>query len=568
MGQQQHFTPYERNHLGLISSTEYMDRGAWTQSALQYGTYDNLSYGVEAGYRNDPGQWQNNDVEDKLLSLQLKWQLTPADNLYAEVTELRRENGDLNQYYNPDTMHSPSARYDEKQDPVLVLGYNHEWQPGVHTLFMASRLRDDYSFNGYVPAPILIRWANLTTDPYELVGIRGGTSIIDDYHTTMTLYTTEAQQIIEQDDHTTIFGGRYQYGSLNTDNYEYHPSSGVSWDEPPADQNLDNTLKRYSVYGYHLWQIADPLQLIGGLNYEWMEYPVNVSSPPISSQSETTGQLSPKAGFIWTPLTNTTVRFAYTKSLGGQNLDQSMRIEPTQVAGFQQTFRSLIGEPSVAHTGAPEDETFGLSLEQKFSTGTYLGLTGEILKSKVNQTIGAFEGLWDLNDFYVPGGLKEDLHYREQSLQFTVNQLLGRDWALGAQYRISHSKLTDNYPEVSQNWDHIFHSPDYPFDPYQSLEATLNQVNLFAIYNLPCGFFAESDARWFGQNNSGYSPSMSGDSFWQFDAFVGYRFLQRRMQVSLGLLNLTDQDYQLNPLNAYSAMPRERTFVARFLFNF
>jgi len=33
-----------------------------------------------------------------------------------------------------------------------------------------------------------------------------------------------------------------------------------------------------------------------------------------------------------------------------------------------------------------------------------------------------------------------------------------------------------------------------------------------------------------GAGNSGYNPSLAGDSFWQFNAYVGYRFLQRRGQ--------------------------------------
>ena len=36
----------------------------------------------------------------------------------------------------------------------------------------------------------------------------------------------------------------------------------------------------------------------------------------------------------------------------------------------------------------------------------------------------------------------------------------------------------------------------------------------------------------------------------------------------LGILNLTDQDYHLNPLTVYAELPRERTFVARVNFQF
>ena len=569
MGQQQHFTPFERNHLGVISSTEYLSRDAWTQSGMQYGTFDNFSYGLEGVYHSDPGQHVNNDVEDKALRLMLKYQLTPQDVFFFEMDERRIESGDLNQYYNPQHMANAGVSLNVKQDPYLALGYHHEWQPGVQTLLFASRTENDLSLKGTVPVIVATRFANYTSDPYELVSVLGGLTANDVYSYTLTLYSTEAQQIFEQGDHTTIAGTRYQYGTFDTSNLETHPSAiAGQFANPAAQQDLNTTLNRVSVYGYHLWQIIDSLQLIGGLSYDWLDYPENVLSPPVSSRETSTGQFSPKAGLIWTPLKDTTVRFAYTRSLGGQNLDQSERIEPTQVAGFQQTFRTIIGEPGVAQNGAAKDETYGLSLEQKFSTGTYLGLTGEILKSQIGQTVGAFDRMPDVQQDAFLSGLHENLDYQEASLQFTANQLLGRDWALGAQYRLSHSQLDGNYPEVSKNYDHLYHSPTYPFNPRQSLDATLNRVNLYAIYNLPCGFFSEADANWYGQNNSGYSPAEPGDNFWQFDAFVGYRLWHRAAQVTVGVLNIGNQNYTLNPLNAYSEMARERTLVVRLLLSF
>ena len=568
MGQQQRFTPFERNHVGVISSTEYLSRDSWTETGMQYGTFDNFSYGFEGAYHSDPGQHVNGGVQDTSLALTLKFELTPQDNLFAEVSGRRIESGDLTQYYDPSGANA-GVRINEKQDPNVTLGYHHQWGPGLHTLLLASRIEDDYSLNGSVPFILATRFANFTSDPYELAALSQGVMNNCVYHDTLTLYSAEAQQILEQTDHTTIVGTRYQYGSFETSDREWNPAQGAAiFPVPPAlaaDQNLDNTLNHVSVYGYHMWQIFDPLQLIGGLSYDWLDYPKNILSPPISSQQSTAGQISPKAGFIWTPLKDTTVRFAYTRSLGGQNLDQSERIEPTQVAGFQQTFRSVIGEPGLAQNGAAKDETYGLSLEQKFSTGTYLGLTGEILKSKFSQTVGAFDSLPDLNQYTVPSALNQHVSYEEQSLQFTVNQLLGRDWALGAQYRLSHAKLNEKYPEVT---DTVAFPPSFPIVPRQSLDATLNQVNLYAIYNLPCGFFSEADARWYGQNNSGYSPAEPGDSLWQLDAFAGYRFWHRAAQVTVGVLNIANQNYTLNPLNAYSEMARERTLVVRFQFNF
>ena len=73
---------------------------------------------------------------------------------------------------------------------------------------------------------------------------------------------------------------------------------------------------------------------------------------------------------------------------------------------------------------------------------------------------------------------------------------------------------------------------------------------------------------WFNQQNDGYTPSLAGDNFWQHNFFVGYRFPQRYVEVLAGVLNLTDTDYRLNPLNVHPALRRERTFVASLKFNF
>ena len=50
--------------------------------------------------------------------------------------------------------------------------------------------------------------------------------------------------------------------------------------------------------------------------------------------------------------------------------------------------------------------------------------------------------------------------------------------------------------------------------------------------------------------------------------FAGYRFWQRHAEARIGVLNITDEDYRLNPLTLYSELPRERTFYASFRFYF
>jgi outer membrane receptor protein involved in Fe transport len=77
------------------------------------------------------------------------------------------------------------------------------------------------------------------------------------------------------------------------------------------------------------------------------------------------------------------------------------------------------------------------------------------------------------------------------------------------------------------------------------------------------GLFARADALWTSQENDGFVPPEPGDSFWQLNALVGYRFPRNRGEVSIGVLNLLDTDYQLEPLSPFLELPHERTLIVR-----
>ena len=98
--------------------------------------------------------------------------------------------------------------------------------------------------------------------------------------------------------------------------------------------------------------------------------------------------VAPKAGVVWTPADPLTVRASYTKSLGGVTLVQSYRVEPTQVAGFVQTYRTLFPISLTGPVSAQEFETAGAALEWKLPARTYLTLQFERVASQANNTRG------------------------------------------------------------------------------------------------------------------------------------------------------------------------------------
>jgi Tfp pilus assembly protein PilF len=556
ISQQEYSRLFECDGFGVASDTEYLSRGAWTESGAQYGNFGNFSYDFEAFYRTDPGQRINNDIEQQQLSLIVKQQITPRDSVFLSVQQYEAWGGDLFQYYDQ-SQANPAVRTKETQEPTAGLGYHHEWGPGVHTLVYATRLQDTFTLNNPTQ-PTLVAFIPV---PPTLVSVQNLT-MNEQYKNELGIYSGEMQQIWEQAAHTTVLGGRIQYGHFRTDNFQDNPSTlPFLFDAPAAQQNVTSLFKRFSFYGYHQWQIFDSLQLIAGLAYDRITFPENIETMPISRDDKTVQGFSPKAGLIWTPTDETTIRFAYTRSISGASIDQSAQLEPSQVAGFVQSYRSIIPESVAGPTPGAMFETFGLSFEQKFRTRTYLSLSGEILKSTVANVVGTFDVLTGLPSA-IPSGLNENLDYQEKSLQLTVNQLLGREWSLGAKYRLSQAVLNENFVDVPDGL------PFSTLQPRQHLEGNLQHLDLTALYNHPSGFFAEGEALWYAQDNNGYNPGEPGDEFWQFNTFAGYRSPRRRIETTIGLLNITSQNYNLNPLNLYNELPRSRTMVVRLRLTF
>jgi hypothetical protein len=234
----------------------------------------------------------------------------------------------------------------------------------------------------------------------------------------------------------------------------------------------------------------------------------------------------------------------------------------------------LIPESVAGIAAGTEFETWGVELDQRFGSGTYLGLGGEWLESWADRTVGVFDLAFPPNASAPPvwSGTPETLDYREKSLVVTVNQLLGREWSLGARYRISVAELTDRLTALDSGPA----LADYPQALRQN-DATLQQLHLFVQYAHPSGFFGLFQSVWTDQTHDyqigspgalGFSQGTEGDDFWQFNVWAGYRFARRRAEVAVGLLNLTDRDYQLSPVNYYVELPRERTVVLIFKVNF
>ncbi|HKQ38237.1 MAG TPA: hypothetical protein VJ063_09180, partial [Verrucomicrobiae bacterium] len=135
----------------------------------------------------------------------------------------------------------------------------------------------------------------------------------------------------------------------------------------------------------------------------------------------------------------------------------------------------------------------------------------------------------------------------------------GREWSVGALYRFAWAELETRFPELLPAVNPRLNTLE---------RGELHQLGGYLLFNHPSGFFARAETQWYWQHNKGYNPAEPGDSFVHVNAFIGYRFPRLHGEISVGVLNITDEDYRLNPLNVYAELPRERVVAARLRLNF
>ncbi len=559
--QQEYSKLFERDRLGLVSASEYRSSGAWQQTAAHYGQLGNLSYLLDATAGSDPGQRRNNDRDWRQVGLQLKHQFTARDTVVLQPLVYDARGGDLTQYYDPRRA-SAGFRFRESQSPQLVAGLHHDWAPGQHTLLLGGRLQDTLKIDN--PEEEL-RVLNRQAGQVDYTAL---TFAPEDYRNRVTDLFAELQHLWQAGPNTLVAGARVHRGGFTT-----RMSSG---DSPTffvaavpiaivvtgETARAETDLHRAGTYLYDHVNLGDTLRLTGGVAYDWVRAPENWRSAPISGGQGTVSQLSPKAGVTWHPVRNTTARLGFMRSLGGVSIDQSYRLEPTQVAGFNQAFRSLIPESVAGNVPVPSLQTLGAAVEQQWSHGLSLGVEGTAHESDARQRIGVYE-LTYLSPFpnysLTAATTRRRVQFAERSLAVTLNQLVGTEWSFGARYQLSQADWRMRYPGLPAN---------QAIPPRIAEAALLHHLDLFAIYNHPSGYFGRAESHWFAQNNQNDAAILADDAFWQVDVFAGRRLPWGRAELQLGLLNLTGQDYRLNPLNLQSELPRRRTFTVTLLLRF
>ena len=550
LSQQEHLQYFDPRPIGASSVTEYRSTGDWRQFASFYGSVEHSAYALDLAYESQAAQGLNAWREHREASLQLKHQLDAQDELYFQVGVSDGSNGDLARHFDSAEAH-PSLRVTEEQLPNVFLGYHRTWSPAHQSLLLFSRLTDSLTLQDQGLRELFLR-PNVTQA--NRVSTPGDFDL--QYTSEFSVYSAELQHLWQVERNTLVVGTRWQTGTVQSDATVQRLLTGVV-----AQDSIDEPLYRAGGYVYDFYQIARPLRLVAGFSYDHLTHPQNSESPPLSPGRQTESLLAPKVGFLLTAWRDGVLRGAYTKSLGGLFFDNSVRLEPTQIAGFNQAFRSLLPESSGGIVPGTEFSTISLGFDQTLPSGTYLGVEADRLRSDGERTIGVFASPLPAPPAGSGSGTLQALEFHEHNFSAYAVQLLGEGFSVGARYHWREAAFNARFPQIP--------ATAIGLTAVESTEASrLHEVGLSLNYQHAGGLFAGWESVWRDQRNSGYVPARVVDGFWMHSVSVGYRFPGRRAELRVGLVNLAGGERHLNPLSFDESLPSGRVAVVRLKLNF
>jgi Flp pilus assembly protein TadD len=549
---------FDTQPFGLSSLTTYRSRGDWSETATAFGTLKNFSYAFDTELRQFNGQRVNNADEERNFALTTKLRVSSKDDLYFHIGDFQTHAGETRQFYEPTNV-SRAFRAREKQEPSIYAGWHREWKPGSHTLVLVSRFNDRLTIHDDLPGTLSLRQIGGVTTQV-LNRNQNFVPLILNSRDHFTLYSAELQHIWETANQSLVVGARWQHGELLTGG-TLNPAFNGPIVQSYSNQRGLGTEERENVYGYYTLRPTEALSIVAGASYDHLEFPMNADFAPVNLRETSRDKVSPKVGIYFSPWKHGLLRAAYTRSLGGLFFDNSIRLEPTQVGGFNQAYRSLLPESVTGLLPGAEFETASVGFDQSLNGKTFFGVEAEWLNSDGTRAVGTITNSTFLPIFDSPGTTRQKMDFRERNLSLYAAQLLGDYFSASARFRISEAKLNTDFPDIPRTAIGLN-------QVRQNDRAVLDQLSFALNFNHPCGFFAQWESTWYHQNNFGYAPDLAGDDFWQHNLVLGYRFMRRHAEIRAAILNLTDEDYHLNPLNLYAELPRGRTFVASLRLNF
>jgi len=297
-------------------------------------------------------------------------------------------------------------------------------------------------------------------------------------------------------------------------------------------QSEDTDKSHSNIYLYTTWTFLEDLALIAG-----------VSGDLYDGDSVEKDQLNPKLGVAWTPMPYLTFRTAVFRVLK-RSLISDQTLEPTHVAGFNQFFDDANGTDAW---------NYGAAVDYGLGGNIHGGMEYVHRKLSVPFT--------DVVITSSPGGppttvtREDEADWNEDTLRAYLY------WAPLSWMSVS----TEYHVEKTDR-------EEFYLDDIKKLETRRVPVTI-AMF-CPRGLITKVKAVYIDQEGDFIDPDLNvtysgADSFWVFDATLGYRLPHRYGMLVLEARNLFDEEFRFQ--NTDSANPSiypERLILARFTLSY
>jgi len=470
------FNPlFSRDGFTVQASGLVGENSTYAGEGVVSGIYRNTSFSVGGFHYRTDGFRPNADQEDDIANAFVQFEVSPKTSIQAEYRYRNAEIGDLQLRFFPEEFF-PGQRTPQERH-TYRLGARHAFSPT--SIALASFIYSDSDFGAF------------DRDPFVAPGF-------------ITFLGLDEPQEAFSGELQHIFRSRYVSLTTGVGHFDRDSTEDFTarFALPPPDDvvrfpTLDTDLRHTNVYAYSNINLIEHLTFTLGASGEFTED----DSPSAKDNDE----FNPKVGIMWSPLRDTTVRFAAFRT-SKRPVITNQTLEPTQVAGFNQFFDDFNGTTAWR---------YGAAIDQKFTRDVFGGV--EI--SRRDQDVPASD------QFGTP-------------IRVDWQEDLARAYAFWTPH-----------PWLAMRTEYQYERVDRDEELTDGVkESDTHRVPVGINFFHPSGVSAALKATYFNQDGVFESirtgALRSGqDDFWTVDAAVSYRLPKRYGFITVGATNLFDEEF-------------------------
>ena len=506
------FTPlFQQNQTRFDASAVSGENDTRGAEAVVTTVQDRFSLSLGGFEYETDGYRENNQLEHSIANIFGQADISDDVNLQFEISSRETDSGDLVQNFDPDDFNPQLDRHFEAD--VFRLGARFGDGTASTTLvsLIYSDRKEEIDLGTTIPVAglpcFLLTPSNFPFGPCPATfSVNENRKDFADRET----WQAEGQHIYQGEAFSIVSGIGYSTADLElstkvtatiTDDLTGLP---VPIDPPEFSVNpsIDETEQTADIKDSRLYVYSN---IETDYDVTWT---VGVSYEDYENEGLDFDEVNPKVGIQW-ELNNRLVFRAALLKYVAPALANNRSLEPTQVAGFNQSFDDA---------SATISEQIATALDWRPHQDVYAGVS----VSRRDLEKPAFIGVPDsLSDAIFED--QEELHHR-----IYANWALSSRWVLGIE--AVYDRFKTDEPSVNASLPLEVKTKSYP--------VTLQ-------YFHPSGFFGQLGSTYVDQEYTDQVDSESGDdSFTITDLAVGYRLPKRRGIVSITVQNATDEEFK------------------------